>query len=127
MKLLVCGSRDYSHRDFLHETLDNYLHHKPLILIHGACPTGADKFASEWCKAHPAVYEIAVPAKWRLHGNSAGPARNRVLAELQPDQALAFYEPGAVNKGTRDMVNILVSEPLCVPVDPFWGDWPLRL
>lgn len=51
MIVLVTGGRDYKDRDFLFETMSRLEKESGTVfrgLIHGACPTGADKFADEW-------------------------------------------------------------------------------
>ena len=71
-----------------------------LIVIHGACPTGADHWAALWCR-RKGVEERRFPAQWDIWGRSAGPRRNQqMLDEGQPDLVLAF--PGG--RGTADMV-----------------------
>lgn len=99
MKVLVCGGRDYQDKMRVFAEL-NML--RPTHVIHGACPTGADSFAREYCSDESqGVIEEAYPAKWHKHGPAAGPIRNRqMLFEGKPDVVLAF--PGG--RGTADMV-----------------------
>jgi len=105
VKILVTGSRDFTDYDLLKTQLDYTLSYETVILIHGG-QRGADKLASRWCKENPRVYEIELPAKWALLGKPAGMARNRVMAELKPDQVKAFYKTGAANVGTAGMVGL---------------------
>jgi hypothetical protein len=102
MRLLVCGGRDYTDREFIFETLDQlHADREITTLIHGAA-RGADTLAGEWAIAR-SVEVTPYPADWRAHGNLAGPIRNRrMLHEGKPDRVLAF--PGGV--GTAHMVRI---------------------
>ena len=71
-----------------------------LIVIHGACPTGADHWAEVWCRRE-GVEARRFPAQWNILGRSAGPRRNqRMVTEGQPDLVLA--SPGS--RGTADTV-----------------------
>lgn len=96
MRLLVCGGRDFTDRDWLYSVLDDI---KPAVVIHGAAP-GADTLAGDWAKERGVPVE-AYPADWDKHGRAAGPIRNsRMLREGKPDLVLAF--PGG--RGTANMV-----------------------
>jgi hypothetical protein len=120
MKILVCGGRDFEDRDFVFRVLDDL--HKQLgfyTLIHGACPTGADKFADDWAKER-GVAAWAFPANWRKHGRAAGPIRNRDMAErTSPDFVVAF--PGGA--GTRNMIDISAELGINL-IEPFAADTP---
>jgi hypothetical protein len=97
VKVLVCGGRDYSDKDFVFQILDEL----PIeLLIHGAA-RGADSLAGEWA-AERRVPCMAFPAPWgSQRWRGAGPTRNGwMLAWGQPDVVVAF--PGG--SGTADMV-----------------------
>ncbi len=104
MRLLVCGGREYADRDFVFRVLDAVNRKRPIsVLMHGACPTGADKFADDWLKAR-GIEPLRFPADWRKYGRAAGPIRNKQMRdEGRPDGAVAF--PG--NDGTAGMVAML--------------------
>lgn len=101
MRILVCGGRDYKHRDRLYRVLDNLAEaHPAFVLIHGGCRTGADYLADEWAAVslHP---RLIFNANWKAHGRAAGPIRNqRMIDEGAPNMVVAA--PGG--KGTADMV-----------------------
>ena len=118
MKILVTGSREFSDRGMVYAALDANFDPLRTIVIHGDA-RGADSLAKGWCAAHPVVYEIAVPAKWNLLGNSAGSQRNLAMAELMPDKVLAFFKTGARNVGTGHMVRVM--QEIGIPVDSFWS------
>jgi hypothetical protein len=53
MKVIVTGSRDHSDRALVWSVLDGLLaERRGLILVHGACPTGADRHADDWAKSN---------------------------------------------------------------------------
>lgn len=76
------------------------------VLIHGACPKGADHMADILAPAHG--YEIErYPADWKTYGKPAGYRRNADMVNLGADICLAF--PLGASKGTR-MCMRLASE-----------------
>ena len=113
MRVLVCGGRDFDNYVFVRDTLyalcdefglwypeDEYGNTLPTVeIIHGGCPSGADKCADEfaivnWCKFQE------FKADWDKHGRAAGPIRNqKMLEEGRPDLVLAFRG----GRGTADM------------------------
>jgi len=109
MKLLVCGSREFTDQQAVHQALNVYLreHGEDLIVIHGGA-RGADSIAAYWCERSE-VDCLRVPAKWRVHGTpAAGPIRNKRMRDrYKPDAALAFRKVGAANVGTDHMIALL--------------------
>lgn len=108
MRVLVCGGRDYPDRHAVWRELDRLceaddahpLGKVALTIIHGACRTGADRWADEWAVINWSKFE-EFPADWDRYGRAAGPIRNqRMLDQGKPDLVLAF--PGGA--GTRDMI-----------------------
>lgn len=103
MKILVCGSRDYSANlnNRVVQVLNNHLYrYVQLIIIQGGA-TGVDDIARMWAENHH-VPCFTYPAEWSL-GPSAGPKRNKyMLNSSKPDLVLAF--PGG--KGTANMVSL---------------------
>lgn len=106
--VLVCGGRGYPRRDRVFRALDdlaeqseeNPLGETMVTVVHGDCPTGADRWADEWALVNWAPCK-RYPAAWDVHGRSAGPIRNQqMLNDSKPDLVLAF--PGG--PGTADMV-----------------------
>lgn len=100
LRVIVCGGRDYSHRNHVFGALDR-LHRERGIacVIHGGAG-GADSLAGEWAEG-AGVPVQRFPADWKVSARAAGPLRNaRMIAEGQPDGVVAF--PGG--KGTADMI-----------------------
>lgn len=107
LRILVCGGRDFNDRGAVFRELDRLttdegelLPRNGTVIIHGACPTGADRWADEWAVINWCRCE-EFPADWGVFGRSAGPRRNqRMIDEARPDLVVAF--PGG--RGTADMV-----------------------
>lgn len=102
-RVLVTGSRAWTDEAAVRTALTRAWREagQPLVVVHGACPTGADRIASEWAREHePAgIVEEPWPAKWRLYGRRAGPQRNADMAAAGADLCLAF--PSGQSSGTR--------------------------
>ena len=64
------------------------------------CAAGADLFGEQWAKAKMIPIK-RFPADWRKHGKSAGPIRNRQMADYA-DQLIAVWD--GVSRGTADMI-----------------------
>jgi hypothetical protein len=111
----VTGSRAWTEVRMIEDALGEILAHEVwpkkgwrMIVVHGACPTGADAIAEAWAQRMKArgyaVDSERHPANWDEYGKAAGPIRN---AEMVDDPRgyeiwLAFYQHGAINKGTSD-------------------------
>jgi hypothetical protein len=86
----------------------------PIKIIHGDCPTGADKVADAWAKRNMMIVK-KFKADWDRYGKSAGPRRNQEMVDFGPNFAIAF--PGGA--GTKDCVSR--CEAANIPV--FIPDW----
>jgi hypothetical protein len=99
-RILITGSRDWPTPATvwaaLNDTRDEALiADRQLIVVHGACPRGADEYAARWCKtatqfAVGSVTEEKHPANWQLNGKRAGFIRNQHMVNLGADLCLAF-------------------------------------
>jgi hypothetical protein len=63
--------------------------HPNMLLVHGACKTGADKMADQWAISL-GVPRKCYPAQWGTHGNLAGFKRNEYMVSLGADLCVAF-------------------------------------
>lgn len=97
-RVIVCGGRDYDDVEVITQVLQ-VLMPGDAVLVHGACPTGADLIASTIWEATGGAVEPH-PAAWEVFGKAAGPLRNQVMADLGADFVIAF----SGGKGTADMV-----------------------
>lgn len=102
--VLVTGSRNWPDDAAVEIALSAEM---PDIVVHGACPTGADNIADAWAAIWD-VPAVSFPALWDEHGKAAGPMRNAEMVGLldllriygHQVLVLAFVEPGS--RGTRD-------------------------
>jgi hypothetical protein len=97
LRVLVTGSRDWADASMVAAALDQATDagRTPSVVVHGACPTGADKMAAQWAEAQhdqpfdAPVQEEAYPADWS-QGRKAGPVRNKMMVDRGADVCLAF-------------------------------------
>lgn len=97
-RVIVTGSRTWADYGTVEGALDDLWvdvpEARPFIVIHGACPQGADEMASRWCAGQVAqlgsTREERHPARWGEYGKAAGFRRNAEMVALGADVCLAF-------------------------------------
>jgi hypothetical protein len=91
-RLLVTGSRTWDDTAVIEHALAAILarHREGVLLVHGACPRGADAIATAYAFRTPGYRIEAHPADWRRDGRAAGQLRNAVMIELGADGCAAF-------------------------------------
>ena len=94
MRVLVCGSREWTDYEIVETVLDGYFREEfgagALVIEGGAA--GADRCARAYCGLAD-VEHLTFPADWEKHGKAAGPIRNqRMLDEGKPDVVIAFKD-----------------------------------
>lgn len=101
-RVIVTGSRNFADHEGLAHALEQVLaQFGPFILVHGDCPTGADRMADEWAVDHQLLVH-RFPADWAALGKAAGPTRNSQMVNSGAVLVVAF--PHAHSPGTRDCV-----------------------
>jgi len=103
-RVLVTGSRDWDKPELVCLALDAAFcdatnARRLMVLVHGACPSGADAQAVDWhlymtSRGLPVKVE-AHPADWATHGRAAGPRRNAAMVAAGADLCLAFIKDGS--------------------------------
>ena len=107
MKVLVCGSRDWTNGAAIEREFKKLP--TGTIIVHGACPTGADALAEKLAMKYGFPIR-RYPADWENEGKSAGPKRNaRMVREEHRNGepialGLAFTSDLQRSRGTRDCV-----------------------
>lgn len=104
MRVLITGSRSWDDEQTIREALDAVASsaeaagYPQIVVVHGACPNGADAIADRWVCDHPTATAERHPANWHKHGRRAGMLRNREMVKAGSDLVLAFIRddsPGA--------------------------------
>ena len=113
MRVCITGSRDWGRPEMIYKALDgiSFLCEAmdvEMVIVHGGCPTGADKAAEDWAMDNfsARVKLQRYLAQWDRYGKRAGPLRNQEMAESQPDLVLAFWD--GKSAGTRHMIETAV-------------------
>ncbi len=115
-QLLVTGSRDWDDYDvILNALFQAYQDLKPtdmnpgqtggVVLLSGACPSGADLLAEQiWSDKIGRLWISRHPADWEAHGKAAGFIRNKEMVDKNPDLCVAFIKNGS--KGATHTANL---------------------
>lgn len=129
-RILVTGSRNYKNEDMIRTALANIIAWRGpenVIVIHGACPRGADaladqiatgwtgvtveRYAADWDHCIPGCPDHRVtkrpgdtdhPGQLDTYCPKAGPRRNALMVGLSADICLAFPIPGG--RGTANCI-----------------------
>lgn len=103
MRILVCGGRDYSNKEYVYSILDECYSQNTRLEIISGMARGADTIAWQWAKDR-GVKCFEFPADWDRYKKAAGPIRNQqMIDEGFPDAGIAFRG----TSGTADMVRRL--------------------
>jgi len=96
MRILITGSRDWTDKDAILAALREHDTRvaSNSIVVHGACPTGADQLAEELAQEYRVRTERH-PADWKGLGRGAGFIRNAQMVNLGADICLAFIRNGS--------------------------------
>lgn len=121
-RILVTGSRSWTDRQVVGEALlaaqtdPDLTGQGRMVLVHGDCPTGADRIAAELAAGWGWDVE-AHPADWTAYGRSAGPKRNAEMVALGADVCLAFPLPES--RGTLNCMRLAREAGI-----PVWTFYP---
>ena len=102
-RVVIAGCRDYNNYNEARQYIDFCLsnirkEHDIIIISGGAC--GADALGERYAKENE--FEIErYPADWETYGKSAGPRRNKQMAEVS-DFVICFWD--MKSKGTKSMI-----------------------
>ncbi|MGV9891654.1 DciA family protein [Streptomyces sp. NPDC003395] len=105
IRILVTGSRTWTNTRLVDDALLNAWHDATqvygpgtaIVVVHGACPRGADSYADAWATRQDRQY-VSVephPADWKEHGRGAGFRRNAEMVQCGADLCLAFIKNGS--------------------------------
>ncbi len=128
MKVIIAGGRDYGHfflpdesRDqvrnnaaarTLFDAADAVIGTRYAVEVVSGCARGADEMGE--CYAAERMFTVRqFPADWAAHGRSAGPRRNKDMAEYA-DALIAFWD--GKSRGTKHMIDVGLKQGLEVHV-----------
>lgn len=123
MKVIIAGGRDFRDRILMSKKLDTILSTVTdgIEVVSGGQVTtdfdtrekyGADYLGEQWAEFHGYVV-TRFPADWKTHGKSAGPKRNKQMAEYA-DALIAFWD--SKSRGTKNMIDLATEKGLKVRV-----------
>jgi len=100
VKILVCGSRDWTDMEVIRQRLCQFS--SETVIIQGDA-RGADLLAKKVAEDIGLEVE-SFPADWERHGRKAGPIRNRQMLDREPDLVIAFHSCLPQSRGTVDTI-----------------------
>ena len=108
MRIIIAGSRDIDKRFALWEVVRTLTRLDYLSdvaeLVTGDCPSGPDQVPYMLRDTIlPGVPVVGFPARWDLHGKSAGPRRNREMAEYADAAIVVMWKGGS--RGSQNMIS----------------------
>ncbi len=114
-RVVIAGCRDYDNYDeakeYIEHCLSNIKKENIIIIVSGGA-RGADSLGERYAKENG--YEIErYYADWDKYGKSAGPKRNKLMAE-KADYVLCFWD--GKSRGTKSMIEFAqgLNKPLKV-------------
>lgn len=118
--ILVSGSRNWVCQQRIWDALEAVLCAQPsrpfyVRLLHGAC-RGADAMCASYAKLQ-GWEVIAFPADWTKYKKAAGPRRNRIMMQQQPDHVVVFPLPES--KGTKNVITLATKALIPLTIVPF--------
>jgi hypothetical protein len=104
MRVLICGSRDWTNKALIEAWFDWLEDKKPVTIVHGDCPTGADRIAARLAVQYGYSVEAHPPERSKYPGNSAYYIRNKAMVDSGVDMVIAFLKNNS--KGTNMTIDL---------------------
>ena len=102
MKVIIAGTRTVKDYALVVQAIERS-GYKITEVVSG-CATGVDWLGEQWARANDVPVK-EMPADWNRHGKSAGPQRNRAMAEYA-DAAIIIWD--GESRGTRNMIENMI-------------------
>ncbi|MBQ6847505.1 MAG: DUF2493 domain-containing protein [Clostridia bacterium] len=103
-RVVIAGCRDYNNyneaKTYIDFCLSNIRKENEIIIVSG-CASGADAIGERYAEENGFKVE-KYPADWKTYGRSAGPRRNKQMAEIS-DYVICFWN--GKSKGTKSMID----------------------
>ena len=118
-RVVIAGCRDYNNYDeaknYIDFCLSNIRKENNIVIVSG-CASGADALGERYAKENGFAIE-KYPADWKTYGLSAGPRRNKQMADYAAETGgilIAFWD--GESRGTKMMIKLAKMSGLCVKV-----------
>ena len=102
-RVVIAGCRDYNNykeaKDFIDYCFSNIRKENTIIIVSGGAK-GADALGERYAAENGLKLERH-PADWEKYGKSAGPKRNKKMAEIG-DYVICFWD--GKSRGTKSMI-----------------------
>lgn len=102
MKVIIAGTRSVDDYSLVVQAVKRSGY--TITEVVSGCATGIDRLGEQWARANNVPIK-EMPADWIRHGNSAGPQRNRAMAEYA-DAAIIVWD--GQSRGTRNMIENMI-------------------
>lgn len=103
IKIVIAGCRDYNNyeeaKEYINLCISSIRNGNKIIILSGGA-SGADKIGERYAKENGLEVEV-YPADWGKYGKSAGPIRNKLMAE-NCDCVICFWD--GKSRGTKSMI-----------------------
>lgn len=107
-RVVIAGCRDYNNYDeskiYIDFCLSNIRKENDIVIVSG-CASGADAIGERYAKENGFKVE-KYPADWKTYGKSAGPRRNKQMAEVS-DYVICFWD--YKSRGTKSMIDYAIK------------------
>lgn len=102
-RIVIAGCRDYNNyneaKKYIDECISDIKKDNTIIILSGGS-NGADKIGERYAKENGFQIELFL-ADWKRFGKSAGPKRNKLMAEAT-DYVICFWD--GKSRGTKSMI-----------------------
>lgn len=102
MKVIIAGTRSVKDYGLVVQAVQRSGY--DITEVVSGCATGVDWLGEQWARAN-GIPVKEMPADWNTYGKSAGPQRNRAMAEYA-DAAVIIWD--GESRGTRNMIENMV-------------------
>ena len=123
MKTIIAGCRDYHDYDHVRSKIDHFRQTNQVTEIVSGNSSGVDVIGERYARENDIPLTL-FPADWIKHGRSAGPIRNKQMADYA-DQLLAVWD--GKSKGTKNMIETMnkLKKPVFIIWigEPFVATW----
>lgn len=102
MKVIIAGTRSVEDYALVVQAVERSGYE--ITEVVSGCATGIDRLGEQWARTNNVPIK-EMPADWSRYGNSAGPYRNRAMADYA-DAAIIVWD--GQSRGTRNMIENMI-------------------